>query len=713
MNPTRPPTQGRQQPRLAPVPTKAPVTKSSHVVRDTVVDRARKILGAEGGPKVAALTGRSGAGKTTSAAAMVGERGPIRPRAGETEDQARTRLDSVRALFPDGVVWLRVGKGEGAADRLPRLMLELAKSVRDDVMKGGVGAPDENEDGESYVNKIVSQEKLKCLVVADDLWEPSVVEKLRATGMWVLVTTRFPEMVEPNERVVIDQLTETEAEDVLRRAAELPSGTRLCDDAMKVLKICGRVAMDTSFVGSWICHGETKRKEDAWARVVEEIKAQGGGVDIERDDNRLAVLRAGFDYLGAENVFSKKLYAALTVFPYGHAFGESDAAVLLGDAEVTTKPISILERWGVLTADASDKYRMHDAHVDFARGELMGWDKVRKPAVARWTAYISRLEFAVGIDVYALLGMWRALQEVGGTGMWGALEDVEGVRGNGLGIRGPYDDQLVQMNASNPSKMLAVHVVAELYEHDDKFGEVEPIMKRVLEHGDVHGGDSAEVQMAALYHTRISLSAQGGRDQESEDVERRLGELGGPGLQFPLPSDGAGFLRIATTFSIYGVCVKAAGRLKDSEEWFRKALKAQEMGGLTACYQNVWAMIELGEVVRQAGRPGEAEDLFRRALEIQEARLGADDPGVAYYTLHELGLCVREAGRPGEAEGLFRRALEVKEARLGADDPQVAYTLHELRRCVREAGRPGEAEGLLRRAVEIRRAKTVPNVAPV
>ncbi|CAN0449696.1 unnamed protein product, partial [Ectocarpus sp. 12 AP-2014] len=228
------------RPELAPVPKKAPVSKSSHVVRDGVVDRVCKILGGDGGPKgtdapatestpspvtdgtpvsptdtkgtdasateptpspvtggtpvptteteetdapatehtpspgtdgtpvptterpVAALTGQSGAGKTTAAAAMVGERG-----------------DRVRALFPHGVVWLRVGKGAGAGDRLHRLMHELAKRLYEEVMGRRVDAPELGEDGGSYVNKIVSQEELKCLVVADDVWEAAVVEKLR------------------------------------------------------------------------------------------------------------------------------------------------------------------------------------------------------------------------------------------------------------------------------------------------------------------------------------------------------------------------------------------------------------------------------------------------------------------------------------------------------------------------------------------------------
>ncbi|CAN0162455.1 unnamed protein product [Scytosiphon promiscuus] len=114
------------------------------------------------------------------------------------------RGDRMRALFSAGVVWLRVGNGAGAADRLSQLTHKLAKRLHEDVMKGAVDAPEVGESGESYVNKIVSQQKLRCLVVADDVWEAGVVQKLRVTGMWVLLTTRFCEMVEPQERVVRD-----------------------------------------------------------------------------------------------------------------------------------------------------------------------------------------------------------------------------------------------------------------------------------------------------------------------------------------------------------------------------------------------------------------------------------------------------------------------------------------------------------------------------
>ncbi|CAN0556337.1 unnamed protein product, partial [Ectocarpus sp. 12 AP-2014] len=239
-------------PKLAPVPPGIPMGQSWHTARDGVVDRVYDILGGDGGPAVAALGGRSGAGKTTAAAAMVGEwQGPIHPLAHENEEQARTRLDRLRARFSDGVVWLRVGKGAGAADRLPLLMRKLANALHKEVLKYHVDAPGFDEDGESYVKKIMEQESMRCLVVADDVWEPPVVEKLRETGMWILLTTRNPSMVEPNEKVFVDRLDETEAQNMLRGAARLPSGQSLCDAAMKVLEVCGYVAMDIAFVGSW------------------------------------------------------------------------------------------------------------------------------------------------------------------------------------------------------------------------------------------------------------------------------------------------------------------------------------------------------------------------------------------------------------------------------------------------------------------------------
>ncbi|CAN0445251.1 unnamed protein product, partial [Ectocarpus sp. 12 AP-2014] len=93
-------------------------------------------------------------------------------------DDARTRLNCLTTLFSDCMVYLRVGKGEGAADRLLPLIRKLAKAIHKDVMKSHVDAPASDEAGESYVKRIVEQKSLRCLVVADNVWEEEVVKKL-------------------------------------------------------------------------------------------------------------------------------------------------------------------------------------------------------------------------------------------------------------------------------------------------------------------------------------------------------------------------------------------------------------------------------------------------------------------------------------------------------------------------------------------------------
>lgn len=284
--------------------------------------------------------------------------------------------------------------------------------------------------------------------------------------------------------------------------------------------------------------------------------------------------------------------------------------------------------------------------------------------------------------------MWRALEQVGGEGWW---------------VSRPYDDQLIGVDAMDHSKIIAVYVVAQLYGHDRKHVELEALMNKVLEQCDDHERDCAEVKMATLHITMTCLHRQG-RYQEVKDTERRLGDLIGPGVQLQTPDEGAGIVQRSTTLRTYGICATAAGRHKDAEEWFRKALKAQEGSDVAGNYDIGSSLFLLGLCVWDGGRPGEAGELFKAALQIEEAMLGPDDVQVA-ATLHNMGVCAREAGRLADAEESFKRALNIKEAKLGPDNVQVALTLHEMGVCVLAAARPREAKDLFRRALKIREAK--------
>lgn len=682
------------RPELAAVPKGIPVNQSWHTVRVRAMDKVCEIFGRGGGPKVAALTGRSGSGKTTAAASMVGERGPLRPRSGETEDQARTRLDRVRALFPDGVVWLRVGKGEGAADRLASLMLTLAKSLCD--AKGNsIDGPTVLDDGQSYIKRIVSQKEQRYLVVADDVWETEVVDNLRKTGMWVLLTTRNASIVEPSERVWMDELAETEAEEVLRGAARLRPDERLNDGAMEILKICGFVAMDIAFVGSWGSVRTTQsgiaKSSALWADAVRrinfqihDVKAQACGMN-ELDINRLAVLRAGFKYLGAQDASALELYLAIAVLPDGHAFQERDAAVLIKDEEapaddymqIAKEAIAILERWAVLRVNTCGTYRMHDAHASYARKTLMDRADIRKLVVRRWKSHISRLDIAVSMNVYTLLDVWLALEKVGGGGWWPSR---------------PYDNQLRRMDSSDHSKIHAVNLVAELYEQSTQFSALEALMKQVLEDSNNNRAPHPGVKMAALSYISRSLLDQG-RFNEYEESTRQLGELIGPSSQLHLPDCGPGNAQTSTLFNTYGVCAAAAGHFHDAIEWLRKSLRLQVAGGGAASL-TVFTLHELGKCTRVAGTAEDAEKIFKEAICLAKKKQGAHTLQVADI-LHDLGSCVREDGRPVEAEAFVREALEIKTSILGTEHSQSAVTMFELGLCVGEAGRPEEASMLM------------------
>ncbi|CAN0215374.1 unnamed protein product [Pylaiella littoralis] len=403
--------------------------------------------------------------------------------------------------------------------------------------------------------------------------------------MWVLLTTRdaLKVGVKPNERVRVDQLTRAEAEDVLRGAARLPPDECLCDAAADVLEICDYAAMDIAFVGRWESvrtpNGGDPMGREAWAGVLREITAQkvkaenAGGMD-DLDPNRLGVLRAGFEYIASENVLAGKLYATLAVFPHGHAFGQSDAGVLLNCSDVVVRSaMTVLERWGVLRKDASDVYSMHDAHMDFARGMLTKRGDLREQAVQRWTLHLSRLEVAVDIDLDILFLLWDVLEhEVGEKGWFDTR---------------PYDDQLVQMDLSDRSKLKAVDFAAELYSMHQKFAEEEFLMKRVLKHCD-----SRDVQVTALYHIGHSLIAQG-RFQEYDDLERRLGDCD-----------------VAYTLDEMGRCALQTGRREEAESLLKRALEIKE-AKLGADHMDVaGTLLDLGACARKAWRPGEAEAFF-------------------------------------------------------------------------------------------------------
>ncbi|CAN0161211.1 unnamed protein product [Ectocarpus fasciculatus] len=687
----------RQLPRppakVANVPKGTPTHKGWHVERRNVMETVFQALDADAGPHLVGLVGDSGAGKTTAASAIVS-------------------TTEVREAFSDGIVWLPVN--EGAQENLPCLMLQLAQMVFEDI-GGSVGRrPSGSDDGLTYVKQRVKNghegKGLKCLVVADNVWESDVVAQLLETGMWILLSTRDEELVKHanGEVVGVDELSKAEAESVLRRAAELSPEERLPDDAMDLIELCGRVAMDLAFVGRWsTVRGRQDRTawSDAACKVRAEmnkewVNAESNGSEDSRVNRRRAILQAGFEDLaiGSDDERVQRLYLSLAVLPDGHAFTVKDAAVLLYDREPGTEDeasvggvVETLERWTIIRS-AEATYRMHDAHSKFARESLMDRGDVRRPVIKRMVRSISSLEALRSIDRYVLKGLWAGVQRVGGDG-WATTR--------------PYEKALEAMDESTSTSPLlrqSIEAVAWFQEAQEDWTEAKRTWRRLLAVEEAQlGADHPYV--LNTYRGLAKCAEHLGNVEEAKEwhkKERQALPLAMARVQSKsVDSEAAGLDDAGSLASLAAtVMTLHPGKRADAEKLLRRSLeiKMAELGqedGQVAVAQH-----DLGVCIREAGRLDEAEILLRRCLEVREAKLGPDDLKVA-GTLHDLGICVREAGRPDEAEESLRRCLEIKETSLGRNDVEVALTLYELGVCVRKARRLGEAEQVLGRCLGI------------
>ncbi|CAM9624682.1 unnamed protein product, partial [Ectocarpus sp. 6 AP-2014] len=674
--------------KVANVPKGTPTQKSWHVERRNVTETVFQALNADGGSHLVGLVGDSGAGKTTAASAIVSS----------TE---------VREAFSDGIVWLPVN--EGALDNLPCLMLQLAQMVFEDI-GGSVGRrPSGSDDGLDYVKQQVENghgsKGLKCLVVADNVWESDVVSQLLETGMWVLLSTRDEELVKraKGEVVGVDELSEAEAESVLRRAAELSPEARLPDDAMDLIELCGRVAMDLAFVGRW---STVRGRQDrtAWSDAAckvraemnkERVNAKSNGSEDSRVNRRRAILQAGFEDLaiGSDDERVQRLYLSLAVLPDGHAFTVKDAAVLLYDREPGTEDeasvgvvVETLERWTTIRS-VEATYRMHDAHSNFARESLMDRGDVRRPAIKRLVRSISSLEALRSINRYVLKSLWAGVQRVGGDG-WATTR--------------PYEKALEALDESNsPLFRQNIEAVAWFQEAQEDWTGANRTWRQLLAVEEVQLGADHPYVLNTYRCLAKCVEHQGNVEEAKEWHRKERQALPLAMARVQSKNLGPDDLKVAGTLHDLGICVREAGRPDEAEEALRRCLEIKETRlGPKDAVQVASTLHDLGVCILAAGRIEEAERLLKRCLQVRETKLGPQHVEVA-STLYELSSCFRRAGRRGEEEQVLRRCLGIVEDRLGPENIGVANTLRCLETCVREAGRLEEAEGLSRRIVQI------------
>ncbi|CAM9760786.1 unnamed protein product [Ectocarpus fasciculatus] len=718
-------------------PAEAPLIQDWFIQREPIVAAICNHLGvndrdgsrASGEPPVVGVTGPSGAGKSTIASMIVDR-------------------DDVRGHFSrKGVVWLSVG--QGAQDRLLDVMHRLAVMVHELVVDSSSSPDDdqfrppwtpdigvEPEDGAAYIREILTADEGErssggcgeLLVVADDVWEAEVLEELRSTGASILYTTRSEEdllAASGGSSVVrVDEVTKGEAEEILRRAADLLDYTKLPDAAQDMIRRGGPVAMDIAYVGRWdMVRG--KNDQAAWAAVLARIvDAQNFMKGAALLPWRSAVLRVGLARLGLADQGTKELYLSLGVLPRNLSFSVDDVTALVSDGsaeelQAATLAMATLQQWSVLVRTEGGRYRVHHSHADLAWQGISDDPAVLGPALARWRNRVSTADAALTWRTEELVDIWQTI--------W-SLEIDEGAGEIGH----PYAEIVDAISLSDAgafqllrriaffqwltnerdaacrswSKLLAsgedfvanqpdVHVTmytlgahalvsGRTQEAEGWFRRTLAIEERVL--------DSDDATVADTLHQIASCAFREGRVEEAESLHLRA-------LAVRESLQGHEHLDVARTLHSLGLCIlKVNTRPKEAEGYLRRALRIfSEKLGATDTKAST-AMYDLGRCLSSAGQTREAEEYLQRALSIQGNRQGLKSPAVA-DTLYALGGCMANAGQPKVAGVFYRRALAIREESLGTDDLSTVRTVRALAQVLLDTGNTKEAQGLFQRAL--------------
>ena len=426
--------------------------------------------------------------------------------------------EDVRASFHKGVLWLHAG--QGAKDRLPSLMLDLAGMVHEIVLSKSCRPPrkagEQADDGVAYITEMVAEDREHFLVVVDDVWEVEILRELKRVGAWVLYTTRHDSLLPDAPPVQINKIAREEAEMVLRRAADLDEDAVLPNAAYELMRRCEFVVLDIAFVGRW---GVVRRRgeEKAWQMALDSIlQTQTEGESEVPLSWRAAMLRAGLEALADDNPLNKELYLALAVLPKGLTFPLEVAAALLfddvlsvedqGDEEdlqVAEEIAATLERWSILTREDGRNYRVHDEHSDFIKGCLTATTRDR--VLPRLRKYVSGVPALLTFPGYDLVKIWDMLASEEG--------DVTDYR--------PYERELEAMDASSAELPRARRAAGRFHKLRKDWESAFDTYSKLLESQEsTNTSDSLEHALETLVDL-FYCARWLGRSQEAAEIQRR------------------------------------------------------------------------------------------------------------------------------------------------------------------------------------------------
>jgi WD40 repeat protein len=322
-----------------------PPLPSNYIERTEELHALRAAVLRDGSPRRVALTalkGMAGIGKTVLAQALC--------------------LDEVtQAAFPDGIMWIPVGKDP--RDIVP-LLREAAKAIGDSL--------------EGYDTLQAASNRLRnrlrdkaALIVLDDVWNP------RDAAPFLLDSPRSRLMITTRDaRVAVALGAQQQELHVLtwEQSLQLISLWADCEfsalprEAAEIVRECGSLPLAVAMVGA-----QLRGKPDRWPHVLQKLR----NADLDRirqsfpEYPHTDLLRAIEISMDALDDVLRRRYLDFAVFPEDCAIPEAAVGTLWKlDKYDVADSVDQLVDLSLATRDTDRRLRIHDLLLDYLRSRL-------------------------------------------------------------------------------------------------------------------------------------------------------------------------------------------------------------------------------------------------------------------------------------------------------------------------------------------------------
>jgi WD40 repeat protein len=326
------------------------------VPRPELVERVRQEILQEGTSSISlvAIRGSGGIGKTVLA-------------------QAVCHDEVVQDAFPDGVLWVRVGKSP-SSEHLCQQIRELAKALAD-----ALEAYDTLQGCQNQLRSVLQDKAV--LIVLDDVWDPNHVQFFQgdAPRCCLLLTTRSQAVVSgANAREVAAPLmAEHESRELLARKSGL-STEALPPEASKIIQRCAGLPLALAMLGA-----RARKARSEWIRILAALqRGRPERVSLKLSDYPYADLfettRVSLESLTEEQ---QSRYLDFAAFPPNTAIPQKVLATLWNVSEEEAS--DVIESWveASLANRDGQLVSIHDLQLDYVRSRARDIQEIHRRLV--------------------------------------------------------------------------------------------------------------------------------------------------------------------------------------------------------------------------------------------------------------------------------------------------------------------------------------------